>query len=154
MKRIIHKAAAAAAAAAALGTLLGSAAIAAPAAQLPPVQKAGPVEYMTGGIGKDEAAAIEHDSRQWPLTMEFAIKDKARAEFAADVAVEIRDANGKTVLEAKATGPFMLAKLAPGHYTVHARLAGMALQRKVEVSKGHHAKAVFLWLAGTDRPTS
>ena len=55
------------------------------AAGLPPIHKVGAIEYLSGGIGQDESSAFERVSRQWPLTLEFAVKDKARADFAADV---------------------------------------------------------------------
>ena len=38
-----------------------------------------------GGIGQDESTAIEKACRQWPLTLEFAIRDKHHADFVADV---------------------------------------------------------------------
>lgn len=128
-------------------SLVAGAAQAAPA--LPPLQHGGGVEYLSGGIGQSEAQAIESAARHWPLTLEFAVKDKQRADFAADVKVLVRDAKGHTALEAVAGGPFLLAKLAPGRYSVEARFAGKTLHEKVLVNAGHPAKAVFLWPAGT-----
>src|SRR5664279_4365003 len=61
--------------AATLGALLVGTALAQDAATLSPVQTSGPVQYLSGGIGKDEATAIQQASRQWPLTLEFAVKD-------------------------------------------------------------------------------
>ena len=55
------------------------------AAGLPPIHKFGAIEYLSGGIGQDESHPIKRVSRQWPLTLGFAVKDKARADFAADV---------------------------------------------------------------------
>ena len=53
-----------------LSTLLAGGAFA-QSAPLPPIQHAGAIEYLSGGIGKDEASAVEHASKQWPLTLEF-----------------------------------------------------------------------------------
>lgn len=151
MKRFIHKTLAAAA----LGSLLvGTAMAASTAVPLPSVQKSEAIEYMTGGIGKNEAKAIKHEGRNWPLTMEFTVKDKAPSEFAAHVDVKVHDAKGKLVMQAKSTGPFLLARLEPGHYTVDAQLDGATLHRTVEVTKDHHAKAVFVWPAGAHQPAS
>ena len=119
------------------------------AAPLPPVHRSGAVEYLSGGIGKDEATAIEGAARHWPLTLEFAVKDKQRADFAADVKVLVRDAKGHKALEATADGPFLLARLTPGRYSVEASLGGKTLHEKVLVKPGHPAKALFLWPAGT-----
>lgn len=119
------------------------------AAPLPPLQHHGAVEYFSGGIGQDEARAIEAAAAHWPLTLEFAVKDKQRADFAADVKVHVRDAKGRGMLEATAGGPFLLAKLSPGRYGVDATFAGKTLHERVAVRKGHPARAVFLWPAGT-----
>ena len=90
MTSMIYKAAVAAATSAlVLGTAVAHAAVALPAGK-----KSGQVEYLSGGIGQDEMKAIESASRQWPLTLEFAAKDKQKADFVADVNVSVRDAKG------------------------------------------------------------
>ena len=120
------------------------------AQSLPPVQTSGAVEYMSGGISEEESMAIKAESTRWPLMMEFAIQSSPRAEYASGVDVEIRDAKGRVALQAKEQGPFLLAKLNPGQYTVSASLKGKNLSKKVSVVKGKTAKAMFLWPAGTD----
>lgn len=119
------------------------------AAPLPPEQHRNGIEYLSGGIGQDEARAIEAAASQWPLTLEFAVKDEPHADFAADVKVHMRDAKGRGVLETTAGGPFLLARLPPGRYGIEATFAGKTLHEKVTVKKGHPAKVVFLWPAGT-----
>jgi hypothetical protein len=143
-----------AALAASLGALMVGSALARSAAALPPVHASGSVAYLSGGIGQDEARAIERASRQWPLTLEFAVKEKQHAEFAADVTVAVRDAQGHTALATRAKGPFLLARLTPGAYTVDATFAGMALHRKVVIAHGHPAHAVFVWPTGTGETRS
>jgi hypothetical protein len=128
----------------ALGPLALGAAFATPAT-LPPVQKSGTVEFMSGGIGQDESRAIEMASREWPLTLEFAAKDQHRSDFAAEVNVVIRDAKGHTLLQTASTGPFVLARLTPGRYDVEATLGGRTLHETVVIGKGQPAKALFLW---------
>jgi len=137
-----------------LGTLMMGGAFAQAATALPPVHKDGHVEYLSGGVGKDEATAIESASKQWPLTLEFAVKDNQRADFAANVNVVVHDAKGYAVLQATSEGPFLLAKLAHGHYAVDATLAGKTLHEKVLIRHGQPAKAVFEWPAGTDQSRS
>lgn len=132
--------------------LMGSAL--AQANSLPPVHKFGQVEYMSGGIGKDESTAIQAAGRKWPLTLEFAEKDGRRADFVADVKVLVRDAAGHPALQAQAAGPFMLAKLAPGRYNVEATLAGKTLQEPVIVKQDQPAQVAFVWPAGTDQTNS
>ena len=139
------------ASAALLAALVAGGALAQAGAPLPPVRTSGPVEYLSGGIGADESAAIQSASRQWPLALEFAIKDRQRADFAADVKVRIRDARGHEVLQATSEGPFLLARLAPGSYAVEATLAGQTLNRKVNVKAGQSSREMFLWGADADK---
>jgi hypothetical protein len=120
--------------------LLTGGALAQASIPLPPAHTSGSVEYLSGGIGADESAAIRNASGQWPLTLEFAIKDRQRADFAADVKVRIRDARGNEVLQATSEGPFLLARLAPGSYAVEATLAGQTQRRKVDVKAGQSSQ--------------
>jgi len=123
------------------------------AAGVPPMHKIDGIETVSGGIGDGEAAAIQSEARHWPLTLEFAIRDKAKSDYAADVNVLVRDAKGHTVLQTTSGGPFLLARLNPGQYTVQASLDGKTLQQKVMV--GHQpARHLFLWPAGTDESAS
>lgn len=128
-------------------------AMAAPAAMaLPEAHRSGQVEFMSGGIGHDEAQAMQAEARHWPVTLEFAVNDRPRAEFAADVAVTVRDARGHTALATTGSGPFLLMKLAPGNYKVDATLRGQTLHRELRVQAGHPVQALLLWPQGLDRP--
>jgi hypothetical protein len=129
----------------ALGAMLLGGALAQAATALPAVHKMGSVEYLSGGIGLDESQAIESASGQWPLTLEFAAKDKPRAVFLSDVKIRVRDAKGHDILEATSDGPFLLARLPPGHYVVEATLGGKTLHENVVIKPHQPAKAVFLW---------
>ncbi len=132
-----------------LGSLITSAGVAV-AAPLPPVHTEGNVAYLSGGIGQGETRAIEGAERNWPLALEFAERDRNHGDFVADVSVVVRGADGRTSLKATSDGPFMLAKLPPGHYAVDATLDGKTLHRKLAVREGNSTKAVFVWPAGTD----
>jgi hypothetical protein len=139
------------AAALALGGASLVGALSARAAFNPPIHMANGVEYMSGGVSSDEAALMQTVAPRWPATFEFAVKDGSRSDFAADVAVTVRDAAGRTVLsQVTAQGPFMVARLDPGRYEVEATLAGRTLKQTVEVHAGSPARTLFLWPAGTD----
>jgi hypothetical protein len=112
---------------------------------LPDVKVAGNVEYMTGGIGLDESTEMQAAARRWPLALEFAVKAGDQAEWMANVDVTVVDHRGDTVLQATSEGPLLLARLAPGNYTVRASAAGKVLQRKVHIAPGESARAVFVW---------
>jgi hypothetical protein len=130
----------------ALAALLAAGAHAQPA-PLPPVQRADGIEYLSGGIGKDEAHAIEQVSKRWPLTLEFAVQDGKHADFTTGVHVRVRDAKNQTVLQATADGPYLLARLQPGRYTVDAERQGQTRHERVAIASQHGARAVFVWPA-------
>ena len=133
------------------GVLLPGAAHAQSDSALPPVQKSGAVEYLSGGIGLDESMAIKSASRHWPLSLVFSVQAPGKAEFASDVKLEIRDAKGAQVLATTASGPFLLAKLPPGSYSLRASLAGKTLERKVQIKAGGSARVELVWPAGTNQ---
>ncbi|MBU6501896.1 MAG: hypothetical protein KGQ35_03440 [Burkholderiales bacterium] len=119
------------------------------AAGLPPAHMVNGIETVSGGIGDGQAAAMQAAAPNWPLTLEFAIRDHAKSDYAANVKVVVRNAKGDTVLKTTAGGPFLLARLDPGQYTVQASLDGKMLQQKIMV--GHApTRHLFLWPAGTD----
>ena len=114
---------------------------------LPPEQTQGAVTYVSGGIGENEAQAFEAAASQYPLTLEFAIKHTPRAEYAADVHVVLTDAQGKRVLDTNSDGPFLLAKLPAGRYTVTAERDQQTLTRTVHVATHKPTHVMFLWSA-------
>jgi hypothetical protein len=117
----------------------------------PPIHMTHGIEYMSGGIGSDEAELMETVAPRWPATFEFAIKDHKGADFAADVHVTVRSSNGTALLDDVVSGgPFMVARLDPGTYEVEARLLGNTLKQTLHVLPGAPARVAFVWPAGTD----
>ena len=115
----------------------------------PPIHFTNGIEYMSGGVGSDEAKFMETVSPRWAATLEFAVKDaadKQGADFAASVKVQVRDAaSGTALLNAVSDGPFMLARLEPGRYDVEATLNGQTLKQELTVRAGLPSKATFVW---------
>ncbi|MGH8713221.1 MAG: carboxypeptidase-like regulatory domain-containing protein [Casimicrobiaceae bacterium] len=131
-----------------VAALLGTAAtaMAAPMDKLPPEHRQGPVRYVSGGIGKDQSTQMLRDASMFPLALEFVQGgNKQHALYLADVQVQIKDAAGKRVLDTHADGPFLLARLPDGHYTVSAEHAGQTKVRSVQVAQGKHQRIVFDW---------
>ena len=117
----------------------------------PPILMSHGIEYMSGGIGKDEAALMRTVSPRWPASFEFATKSGNGADFAASVHVTVRDSSGKAVLDNVVSGgPFMVARLDPGDYVVEAQLGGQTLKQPLHVIAGVDAKATFVFPPGTD----
>src|SRR6266581_2982680 len=128
------------------GLGIGIGIAAAHAATLPSSQAQGSVSYISGGIGEDEALAMQRAAAAYPLQLEFVEKAKDGHEaYLAGNPVTIRDRSGTTLVDAVAGGPFLLAKLPPGHYTVVATNQGHSESRVVDLKPREHQRIVFAW---------
>ncbi len=82
---------------------------------------------------------------KYPLSLEFVQRAKPRDQFLANVRVTIKDPLGNTTLETVSGGPFLLAKLPDGPYTVTAEKNGKVETRHVIVAAGKPEHLVFAW---------
>lgn len=107
---------------------------------MPQEQTQGKVTYVSGGISIDEHDAMKQAAAQYPLAIEMASPGawQGHDPYQANARVEIRDQQGSTVLNTRADGPFLLAKLPPGKYTVRAEINGSTKQRAVDLTSGKH----------------
>jgi hypothetical protein len=112
---------------------------------LPPAQVQGVVSFVTGGIGEDEAAAFKQAAATYPLEMLFVRKAGPRNEFLADVRVSVRDRSGNALLETTAEGPYLLAEVPAGKYSIEADYHGERKHQTVEIRSGAHQRALFVW---------
>ncbi len=127
------------------GLTLALNAIGAPASHVPATHKQGEVTYLTGGVGQTEANAIKHIAKYYPLELEFLLKAKPKDEYLSDVKVRIKDAHDKMVLNVTADGPFLLARMPAGKYTVSAERNGKIEHRQIEIAANEHRRVVFEW---------
>lgn len=102
------------------------------------------VTYLASGKTRDDAAALRHVARYYPLELEFA-RPAPGGRQPADVDVMIKDRSGRMMLRAKVEGDLMLAQLPAGEYAVSAICNGVALQKSVNVEQGRHHKLDFAW---------
>ncbi|NPT54322.1 carboxypeptidase regulatory-like domain-containing protein [Paraburkholderia elongata] len=109
---------------------------------MPQIQQKGDVSFVSGGVGVDESTALQHAQSQWPLSLRFT---GPGSDFLADVHVRIVDAHEGDVLTATSRGPYMLVKLRPGRYTVHAQYKDSDQTRSVTIPAKGTAKAAFYW---------
>jgi hypothetical protein len=91
------------------------------------------IEYLSGGVGVNAQDAINARAKDFNLKLVFTLNE---GNYIADVGVALKDAKGRTVLEDTAEGPFFLAKLPAGQYTVSATYEGRTVTRKLQVGKG------------------
>lgn len=118
-------------------------ALAATQAALPKAQTQGAITYVSGGIGRDEAMAMKRATSRYSLSMVFSAGK--HNEYVADVDVTIKNAAGKTLLSAVASGPIMLVKLPPAQYTVTAKFDGKTLSREAHIGTKGDRPLSFHW---------
>ena len=103
------------------------------------------VAYLASGKSKEDAAAMRHVARYYPLELEFARKAAPRLPQPAEIDVMIKDRSGKLMLRAKAEGDLLLANLPVGEYAVSATYNGITILQNVTVERGQHRKLNFEW---------
>lgn len=138
----------------ATAALAGAALLAGPAVQaqnselpaLPDVQQQGDVQFLSGGIGAGQSGAFKAAARQYRLMLTFVQRGPdGRGEFLADVPVQIRNAAGQTVLDTVSQGPYLLANLPAGAYTVKASANGNDKSARITVGRSGTASTIFEW---------
>lgn len=112
---------------------------------LPPEETQGPVTFRTGGVGDTEASAMRLAESNYPLSLEFIQRARPKNEFLAYADVTIKDQRGNTVLKTFSDGPFLLAKLPDGTYTVMAKEGEKTETQHVTVAAGKPQHLVFAW---------
>ena len=94
----------------------------------------GPVSYVSGGVGADQAAAMRQAAANYPLTLEMAsAAGGPRDAYVSNAKVDIWDASGKAVLDITAEGPLVLVNLPSGTYHVAVNWNGMQRDKTVVV---------------------
>lgn len=118
---------------------------------LPPERVQGVVSFRSGGIGTDQQDAMKLAAASYPLELQFVERGQTlglpQGLYASDVSVTIRDGRGRIVFEATSAGPFMLARLPDGDYTISANNDGRVTKKRVRVEQTKHQKVVFEWNA-------
>ncbi|MGN6665535.1 MAG: carboxypeptidase regulatory-like domain-containing protein [Trinickia sp.] len=109
---------------------------------MPQMQHQGDVAYVSGGVGSDESAALKRAAPHWPLALRFT---GPGSDYLAGVHVRIVGKDGTDLLHLDSRGPYLLARLPPGRYTVHAQYKDEEQTRQVTVGKAPGARADFHW---------
>jgi hypothetical protein len=110
----------------------------------PEVQQQGVVSFVSGGVGEEELQEIRKLAPAYPLELLFVTKGEPQ-EYLADVKVQIEDKDGKIVLDAMSQGPFLLAKMLPGKYTISAGHDGAVKRQIVQLAAAKTRRIVFVW---------
>jgi hypothetical protein len=94
----------------------------------------GPVSYVSGGVGEDQAAGMRQAAANYALTLEMAsAAGGPRDAYISNAKVDIWDARGKSVLDITAEGPLVLVNLPSGTYHVAVNWNGTQRDKTVVV---------------------
>ena len=107
------------------------------ASALPPTQpygiethSAGSINYMSGGVGDEERAAMRSMGTNYNLKLANTLPD---GSYVGNVDLTIADSRGTPVLNTTTQGPLFYAMLPQGQYTITARANGQTVQRSLNV---------------------
>ena len=102
-----------------------------PSARSQTSSSASGVEFTSGGVGVSARQQLAAQSDQFNLQLVFAYAPEG--EYLAAVKVDIADARGKNVLSTTTDGPWLLARLPAGSYTVKAQFGDVTRTQQVSI---------------------
>ena len=102
------------------------------------VQQSSGVQFLNGGVGEGERAAMRARQAEFPLQIVFSAPSGA---YGVADRVSVSDAKGE-VVAVHGAGPLLMVKLPPGRYTVQADFGGHTERRQVQVAQ---APQLVLW---------
>ncbi|MCC7079695.1 MAG: carboxypeptidase regulatory-like domain-containing protein [Burkholderiales bacterium] len=97
-------------------------------------QSAAGVAFTSGGVGIAAREQLAAHASQYNLKLVFAYAPEG--EYLAAVQVDIADQRGTTVLSTLTEGPWLMAKLPAGTYTLKARFGGVTRTQQIHAGPG------------------
>lgn len=92
----------------------------------------GGVDYLSGGAGEEERAAMASRQAELPLKIELSAKG---GEYIVADHLSVRTPQGE-LLMVRDAGPLLMLRLPPGTYTLEAAWKGQTERRTVRVGGG------------------
>ena len=108
----------------------------------PTIHEADGASYISGGVGDEERRAIEAMGQRFNLKVTMALSS---GHFVGDTEVRIRDSKGHTLIDTRADGPLLYAKLEPGTYDVSCTYNGREIKRSANITSGKQEQLAFTW---------
>lgn len=99
--------------------------------------------YVSGGIGLEERAQLDHERAGFSLWVRTAAK--GTGEYLSRVNVKITDASGKAVLDTTLDGPWLLVNLQRGRYVVEMTYNNHTQRRTTTIHAGDRNQLVFYY---------
>ncbi len=107
-----------------------------------PGARAADVPYVTGGVGADSREELQAKESEYNLKIVVAATS---GDYLSDVKIVIEAARNERVLDATMEGPILLAKLAPGTYTVRATSDAQTQTKTVTIPPQGMRQVDFRW---------
>ena len=107
-----------------------------------PEARAADVPYVSGGVGTDSREELRAKEGEYNLKIVVAATS---GDYLADVKIVIEAARNERVLDATMEGPILLARLAPGTYTVRATSDAQTQTKTVTVAPQGLRLLDFRW---------
>lgn len=102
------------------------------------------VQYVTGGIGKDEVEKVRQVGRKHDFNVQLTFAWNT-GNFLADIPVTITDARGNPVFTLEKSDPVLMLRLPAGRYTAMATYDGATMKHAFE-APAHGTRTVrFAW---------
>jgi hypothetical protein len=122
------------------------------AENVPEPRKAGPLTYISGGTEVQRANAVKRAAHQYPLELVFVEKSGKREKHLVNMPVRITDDSGRVMFDGQSEGPYFLARLPKGRYTVSTRWDAWCFSREVRIGNDRQ-RVVFAWSTPTPMPS-
>ena len=124
-------------------------------AQLPEVRIQNNLSYIMGGIGEDEAKAIQAESKSWSLSIEFSEYLDNRDSWASGVQLKIINSKGEAIFDELINGPMLLVNLSAGNYQLIGTYSGVSKKISAQIATGKSLRVSMNWrLAKGDKAPS
>jgi hypothetical protein len=100
------------------------------------------IRFASGGIGLSGRDELRTLSPQFNLRLMFAMQGSGN--YLADAQVRILNSRGAVVLDATSEGPYFLAQLPPGSYTVEVSALGQTQRQTARIGQSQ-SRLNFFW---------
>ncbi len=109
-----------------------------------PMKTDGGIPYVTGGVGDRQQAMLEshYDDYSFKLVN---VSDAERSGYVADVEVWIMNDDGDKILHTNVNGPWLIADLPEGSYSLKAAFGGDTHNHDFTVSDDESRRLVLTW---------
>jgi hypothetical protein len=111
------------------------------------------VPFIIGGIGAEEAAALETQLAYAPFSLALRTAAHGSGAYLADVDLSIQDEAGQQVFQRRLDGPYLLIDLPPGRYVLVGVHQGQVERMTVTLPRsGRRSAVMYFVVEGETRP--